>query len=346
MEKREGAAPAFPPGDRSGADAARSPAEDGSAPASPRLVIRGEHPPSEDVAPRIDGNPRAAFTDWLNATYPACSGDPGRFFERFTKLTQARFGLLTEERGGFLGWQQRFAFQHSKSFYGIGGQRGTAIVSISGEGCALVPDWPALVRYFRDELEGRITRWDGAVDDYEGLHSVDWAVEQYRGDGFTNRGRKPSSDVDGDWIEPRGAGRTFYVGRKENGKLMRIYEKGKQLGDKTSPWVRWELELHNVDRDIAWEVLLEPGRYVAGSYRCLSWVHADACRIRTLRKADGIGYDHLVHHARLAVGRLVNTMLERSGGNAEDVVADLRRPGVPKRLVLTERLGLRGEKKK
>ncbi len=47
---------------------------------------------------------------------------------------------------------------------------------------------------------------------------------------------------------------------------MRIYEKGKQLGDPESPWVRWELELHNTDREIPFDVLLQPGRYVAGAY--------------------------------------------------------------------------------
>lgn len=46
---------------------------------------------------------------------------------------------------------------------------------------------------------------------------------------------------------PDGRGRTFYVGRRENGKLLRVYEKGKQLGAENSPWVRIELELHNKD---------------------------------------------------------------------------------------------------
>ena len=343
----EAAGPQSQPGsDGAGAGAARSPAEDGAATADrPPFGNTGGTSSSEAVPARIEGNPRAAFTDWLNVTYPALKGDPGPFFETFSKLTQARFGLLREERGGIQGYKRRFAFEHSKSFVGIGGQRGTALVSISGQGCALVPDWPALVEFFRDRLQGRITRWDGAVDDYEGLHSVDWAVQQFHSGGFTNRGRRPSSTVDGDWVEGI-AGKTFYVGNEKNGKLMRIYEKGKQLGDKLSPWVRWELELHNVDREVPWQVLLEPGKFVAGSYPCMSWVSADACRIKTLRKTDGISYEHLVHHARLSVGRLVNTMVERNGGNAEDVVADLRRPGVPKRLELTERLGLRGEKKK
>ena len=153
----------------------------------------------------------------------------------------------------------------------------------------------------------------------------------------------PTSNVNGDWIEPTGKGRTFYVGVRENGKLLRVYEKGKQLGEKDSPWVRWEVELHNEDRVIPWDVLIAPGRYVAGSYPALSWVQADVCRIKTLRKTDGITYDRLVRHARQSVGKLVHTMVEREG-SAEAAVALVRREGTPERLKLTERLGLRGRK--
>jgi phage replication initiation protein len=48
---------------------------------------------------------------------------------------------------------------------------------MSGEGCAFVSDWLRLTGFLRDELAGKITRWDGAVDDFEGKHSVDLAVE-------------------------------------------------------------------------------------------------------------------------------------------------------------------------
>ncbi|HEY6825045.1 MAG TPA: replication initiation factor domain-containing protein, partial [Steroidobacteraceae bacterium] len=246
---------------------------------------------------------------------------------------------------GLHGYARSFEFQHGRTLFAIGGQRETAFISMSGDGCALVQDWPALVALLRDRLDGRITRWDGATDDYEGRRSVDSAVEAYRAGGFNGRGRKPSCSVDGDWIDPQGKGRTFYVGNRENGKLLRVYEKGKQLGEAQSPWVRWEVELHNVDRVIPWEVLLEPGRYLAGAYPALTWVQEEASRIATLKKADGITYDRAVHYAKQSIGRLVNVMVEREG-SPEGVVEELRRDGVPKRLELTERLGLRGEKKK
>lgn len=343
MDKRVGAS-VLPSGDGAAASVGRS--ADGAADAaSPRLVIRGETD-SASVPVEIDGNPRAAFTDWLNVSYPVADGDPGAFFAAFSKVTRGAFGGLHERPGrGLHGYTRSFEFKHGRSLYALGGQRGTAFLSVSGDGCALVPDWAALVKLFGDRLKGRITRWDGATDDYEGKQSVDEAVRLYLAGGFSGGGRKPSCSVDGDWIEPKGKGRTFYVGNRKNGKVLRVYEKGKQLGDPQSPWVRWEVELHNIDRVIPWVVLLEPGRYLAGAFPALSWVQADACRIETLRRTDGITYERLVHHARQTCGPLINTMVEREG-SADAVVAGLRRDGTPKRLELTERLGLRGEKKK
>jgi phage replication initiation protein len=102
-----------------------------------------------------------------------------------------------------------------------------------------------------------------------GYPSVDDAVQFYLTDQFTAGGNKPSCSQQGNWIEADGSGRTFYVGKRKNGKLLRVYEKGKQLGDNTSPWVRWELELHNRDRIIPWDVILEPGKYLAASYACM-----------------------------------------------------------------------------
>ena len=109
--------------------------------------------------------------------------------------------------------------------------------------------------------------------------------------------------------------------------------KGKQLGDPDSPWVRWELELHNTDREIPFDVLLQPGRYVAGAYPATSWVQAEASRIRTIQKTGEISYAYLKHYASVGYGKLLNVMLETEG-SAERVVEVLRRSGVPSRLAL------------
>jgi len=91
------------------------------------------------------------------------------------------------------------------------------------------------------------------MDDYEGRYSLNWAVEQYYNNQFNGGGNRPSCGQRGNWLFPDGNGRTFYVGKRKNGKLIRIYEKGKQLGDPNSPWVRWEVEQHNRQREIPWD---------------------------------------------------------------------------------------------
>jgi phage replication initiation protein len=225
--------------------------------------------------------------------------------------------------------------------FALGGQRGTALLSIPGEGCTFISDWEALKCLLRDELSGKITRWDGAADDYEGQHSVDHAVEQFKLGGFNSGGRQPNPTQYGNWLTPDNLGRTFQIGSRKNGKLARIYEKGKQLGfvsglmARLIHWVRWEVELHAIDRHIEWDVLTRPGDYVAGSYPCLSWVSVAASRIRTVKAHDELSYARLKHAGSMSYGALINVMLEREG-SAERVVELLRRDGVPKRLAFTD----------
>lgn len=108
---------------------------------------------------------------------------------------------------------------------------------------------------------------------------------------FNIGGRNPKKEKRGDWDDPDGSGRTLYVGSSENGKLLRAYEKGMQLGIPWHPWVRWECQLGNRDRIIPWEAVLEPGKHLAGCYpKTLGWISEEQSRIRTLQKTASIGY--------------------------------------------------------
>jgi phage replication initiation protein len=340
----------------------REPRADGATEAedaAPRLVIRGESlgdpsPMSGGESyrlvagsggrahliatplPKSDGNPYAALTDWLNLTFPFPLGRAALvdFLGELGAYLGRYLGGLEDRRRGLHGYRESFAFQHGGAMLAFGGQRGTAFLSLPGDACKLVPDWPIATEWFRDVLKAKITRWDGAVDDFEGSHPVDWAVAQYlHHKGFNAGGNRPSCDQAGNWIEPDGSGRTFYVGKRDNGKLMRIYEKGKQLGDKNSPWVRWELEIHATDRVIPFDVLLEPGKYVAGAYPCTGWIQDEQCRVRTIQKTGEASYAHLTHFAAQAYGQLLGVMLEVEG-SPEKVLEKIARPGLPRRLRL------------
>ena len=320
----------------------------------PRTVIRGESShtltryrklkngvsiPIDVPIPRAGVSETAALTDWLNITFPLSHTHEavGTFFKEFNKVTGERFWSVIERPGGLHGWKRSYKLGETTAMFAIGGQNGTAFLSLPGEACALFTQqaWLDLTHLMNSKYQGKITRWDGAVDDFKGLHSVDWAVDQYEKGEFSTGGNKSTCCQHGNWICPDGRGRTFEVGRRKNGKMMRIYEKGKQLGDSNSPWVRWELELHSKDREIPWDVLTNIGGYVAGSYKVMKWIKDEASRIATIKKTTEISYNHLIGHASRAYGPLVNVMLDREDGH-EAVIDLLRTNGFPKRLKMPD----------
>lgn len=304
-------------------------AQGGPAARSPRLVIRGES------FHRIDGHthPQAAFTDYLTVTFPFLDEEDrlANVFDRVAHVFCGALGSVTDQRRGIFGFKRSFAFENGNAVFAFGGNGNRAMLSLPGEACAMVPSWRALVELLRDEWQGRITRWDGARDELEGRYTVNDAVTWYCGGGFTSGGNRPDCSQKGNWLTPDTKGRTFYVGNRKNGKLCRVYEKGKQLGDPLSPWVRFEVELHNKDRFIPFDVVLYPGQYVAGAYPCFSWITDKVSRIPTISKTQLTAYEAMVRHAQRSYGPLIDTM-EFVEGGAEAAIERLRRPGLPKRL--------------
>lgn len=279
--------------------------------------------------PKPDGVPYSAITDYLNCTFPHNPSDNTRFFSRLFSCLGDRFAPAIERGRPLHFYADSYSLGTSSALFAHGRQGG--ILSLSGEACHLVPDWKELIVLLRDELGGHVSRWDGAVDDFHGVHNVDLALQMYDAGEFNSGGNEPTCEQRGNWRKPDGKGRTLYIGKRQNGKMARIYEKGMQLGAPWHPWVRWEIELHNADRVIPFEVLLEPGRYVAGAYPALSWVQEEMERIRTIQKTGQISYNCLIHHASNAYGKLINTMIAVEG-SAEKVLEKLRRDGIPARL--------------
>lgn len=302
---------------------------------SHELVINGKrlqvlsHPIPSNSTPSY-----AAITDYLNCTFPFKTDTENltKFFKALSVAAGEHFFNINRRGGGMNGYVRSYELGEDGAMFCCEGQRNTALLMLPGKVCHTIPDWEKLIVLLRDQYGARITRWDGAVDDFEGVHSIDWAVEQLKAGLFTNGGNKPSCSQNGNWIEPDGKGRTLYLGKRKNGKMLRVYEKGMQCGCKDDPWVRWELELHNVDRVVPWDVLLNPGQYVAGAYpKALYWIQEEMSRIRTVQKETKLSYDHLVACASVAYGRLFNVMLEVED-SPECVMEKLRKDGIPKRL--------------
>ena len=241
-----------------------------------------------------------------------------------------------EQRKGLFGFQHSARFGDGAGMVAWGGdsQRGRVYFSLMGKGCSMLQDWPAFAVWL-EAHKAVIKRADVAYDDMEGkLVSIAWAVDQYRGEGFNAGGRKPTHTLFGDWLEGEAStkGRTLGIGNRSSGKYARIYEKGKQLGEATSPWTRIEVEWRAQDRYIPYDVLTRPGHYLAGAYPCLAFLTEEQSVIKTIAKGGQIAYDTAVENAKRHCGKTINLMLDVLGGDFAGVVESLRRPGYPARI--------------
>lgn len=102
---------------------------------------------------------------------------------------------------------------------------------------------------------------------------------------------------------------------RASGKFGRFYEKGKQLGDPNSPWVRVEVEWRSQDRYIPYDILVRPGHYLAGAYPCLAFLNEEQSTIKTVPKAAQIAFDAAVENGKRACGKPINLMMEVMQGD-------------------------------
>lgn len=159
------------------------------------------------------------------------------------------------------------------------------LISFTGVGCAAL-DMSALHKTLSRLPGFKLTRLDIALDDFKGQSiTIDAAREWAQNGKFTKR-RPPSYCYieSGQMVSSALArslgrkhdfdpckGRSFYVGSRASGLMVRFYEKGKQAtSDKHPDWVRAEVEMRNIDRVIPLDAMVNPDKYFAGAYPCLS----------------------------------------------------------------------------
>lgn len=293
------------------------------------------------------GESLKAKVDWMTATWEPAHLD-FRPFELVTELLKDAFGgVLCESVNGMFGYESGLRFYvpyEGKALhvgrFDFGGTHhgGRVRLDISGAGCSRVKDWPFLQFFIEKQINCKLTRVDLAVDMLNGEYTVEDAVNWYQAGDFNAGGRNPRHSLVGDWLDPR-HGRTLEIGRRENGKMLRCYEKGRQLGDQSSNWTRFEVEIRNNDRDIPFEILTQCDQYFTGAYRCLENIlHAAAHRIATHQKEGEISLSNLTHYAREAYGQLVHVL--RAQLDPAQIIEILSREGVPKRLERTALTGL------
>lgn len=145
-------------------------------------------------------------------------------------------------------------------------QANTVHFNLFGSACLhLGPASLALIAQWVDELGGWLTRTDLALDVWSGLDVVEVQTAWKEG-AFDVRGKRPGQKEHGSWTA--GHSRTFEVGSRGTGKLMRAYEKGDELfgHEANDPWVRLEVEFRSSHRIVETDVLRRPADFFAGAY--------------------------------------------------------------------------------
>jgi len=300
----------------------------GAQSAAPRLVITGGNPfPPEPIQ---NPSPALALIDWFAFTVTPPDGRGLLdLFPDLVKLFVIRD--ITSTGKGWLGYDERYNLGDAGLLaHGGDSQRGSIHVELNATGCTRVTDWDKVMEWGIGH-NVTITRIDLAHDDLDGKTvSIEFALQWLEAGAFATNGRPPDSHLRDDLGS--GKGKTLYVGNRKNGKLCRVYEKGRQLGNPTSPWVRIEVEFRNKSRIIPWDTIINPGHYLAGAYPCLAFLSETQAKIRTITKAVTISYERAVHHAQQMTGKLINVMMQFHGEDSLAVVNKLRRDGIPHRL--------------
>lgn len=281
-------------------------------PASPRSVTRGE-------------SPLTVHIDFVGVVFHGV--EPASIIREAC----AFMGASGEDRGRGLHGYASSVDIGGYALVAFGGdqQRGTVFLQINGAGCHRLARW-ASFREWVSSLGGSLSRVDIAADDHEGESlSILKALSAWRGGEFAMGGRPPKARLLDDLGS--GAGSTFYVGSRDSGKLLRVYEKGKQLGDAVSRWVRAEVELLARDRVLDLDILTRPLDFFAGAYPWFSQFSLIVEKIKTFKRSAEISIQAVTSWARAAVGKSLNVLIHAHHGDIGGLFEDLRRDGVPGR---------------
>lgn len=218
---------------------------------------------------------------------------------------------------------------------GCDGNGDTWCVSLTGAGCKRVADW-GYTYHQALYLDAHISRVDFAFDDFGAsvfgnIHRVDGMARkgEFAGKG---RGRPPRTH----FIDDHGSnnGCTVYVGCKGRKELC-VYEKGKQLGDPDSPWIRAEVRLWRNNAEIPLDALIRPAAWFAGAYDALAELtkaSGEGSRPEAIKREVAATAVAAVRFLHEQCGPLLSTLWEALGPDAEWFFRrEVFRAGMPNR---------------
>lgn len=197
----------------------------------------------------------------------------------------------------------------------------TCRVELTGDGCRMysaagsghAKRWLEL-RAKLESCAGRLTRVDVAADDLAGKFPVRMAMEWLADGEFDNRGQKVKRQLIDDFDS--GDGKTLYIGSKKSEKFLRVYEKGRELGDASSEWVRYEAQFSASNRkELPLDMLRDPAAYLLGAYPVLRFIRAMAERIDVTKAAAISTLKSCRRHLRRQYGATLNFLCKNTDGD-------------------------------
>lgn len=250
-------------------------------------VLMGDDSDLRVIMPQRPALGQICIIDWLNVTLQAATFDDDisrahtspqlrqrRLISNFSATLQdlLGFGVSHQLKTGANFYESSYQLDHNAGKVCIGGQNDTILLMLSGTGCTYAKHgWQHALHDFLllRAKDPKITRIDLAHDDLNGDYTnLAWFVRQHDKGGFNSTNRTPEIELRGNWKRPNGKGRSVYIGTAKASKYCRIYEKGKQLGDKSSPWVRVEVEFKAKSIFIPIQVLIDPSPFFLAAYPC------------------------------------------------------------------------------
>ncbi|WP_274804063.1 replication initiation factor domain-containing protein [Pseudoalteromonas rhizosphaerae] len=289
-------------------------------------------------------------------------GDISKFMHLLNTEVATAADRLTSDT---LSWSYRdnsggmFTYEKSATLYrhdvnsGViawGANNGGVMISFTGTGCAGL-DIPKLHSMIQKMPNVKITRLDIAYDDYEGNRTIQDYFQNLEEGAFCKTNQKPkwsliktgelqkiSPEEQGLWRKKHGwqkrydcvanGGNTLYVGSRKNGKMARMYEKGKQMESESQPnWVRAELELRSIDRVISLDALLNTDAVFAAAYPAFAFITAERLEIRTTSRErinNGLLVaDRLQRYCKQSYGKLLNFLRHIKELSDKDIIDQL-----------------------
>ena len=255
------------------------------------------------------------------------------------------FGIY-QQKNGINGYKYSFIMGTDTAKYGViafGGlnQKDSIMIHLYGDGLTAAQDgWENRLYNWLEVFApfAKITRIDLAHDFINGEFTPDDAKTAWESGGFDNKGQRPRARLHGyDWLDDKRTGKTFYVGTPNSSRMVRVYDKGCEQGDNSSPWVRFELQLRNRDYIIPHDILISAGSYLTAAYPIcqdlFSRFREQLKKVERIKKTEMINLEHVLKYASQACSPCINA-LEQFGFDDGEIKVLLKggKTKLPKRL--------------